>query len=326
MSDYSPSVVLIGQVALLVLEELNRDASQRFSSKHIKEILSKKMQSGKIQFEDEAYALDKIESTGQVRWFAFIHFAVSFLKHVGYKTGPRGFWEITKEGQEFLDRSQDRKSIEEEIYQLVREYHYHQYASHQRGKPKVNATELAGTEVENDSEIDENIETEFVVSSFDEDDARSSIYRYLEKMTPTNFQKLVGFLFEGMGYEVPPYPSKGRDGGIDIVAHKDPIGLVGSGIVKIQVKHTSNIEKNSIGMPKITELRGLCTKEHSIPVFVSLGGFTRDVYINVGTDSGDFVSLIDCVRFVELWIEHLDKIPEEGKRLFPLKKVYLIDS
>ena len=44
MSSYTPSVVLLGQVALLVLEELNCDPaqSQRFSSKHIKEKLSKK--------------------------------------------------------------------------------------------------------------------------------------------------------------------------------------------------------------------------------------------------------------------------------------------
>ena len=80
-------------------------------------------------------------------------------------------------------------------------------------------------------------------ASFNEDDVSNSIYRYLEKMSWDNFQELVGFLFEGMGYVVPYNSGKGADGGIDIVAHKDPVGL-GSGIVKIQVKHTSNIEKS----------------------------------------------------------------------------------
>ncbi len=320
MSSYTPSVVLLGQVALLVLEELNCDPaqSQRFSSKHIKEKLSKKMQSGNIKFKDEDYAFGRIESTGQERWFAFVYFAVSFLKYAGYKTGPRGFWEITNEGQDFLKTGQDRESIEEELYQLVSEYH-RQYGLSRKTKSRKNKVEI-------DSEIDEKIETEFIEASFNEDDVGNSIYRHLEEMSWKNFQNLVGFLFEGMGYVVSYNSKKGRDGGIDIVAHTAPIGL-GSGIVKIQVKHTGNIEETrGIGMDKISELRGLCAKDHSVPVFVSLQGFTEDAYKRSATDSGDFVTLIDCVRFVDLWIEYIETIPEEGKRLFPLKKVYVIDS
>ena len=321
MSNYSPTVVLLGQVALLVLEELNCDPtqSQRFSPKQIKEKLLKKRQNGNIKFKDEGYASGIIESTGQERWFVFVHFAVSFLKFTGFKTGPRGFWEITNDGQEFLSSDQDRESIEEKLYQRVREYHAHHYASYRQARPQ--------TKDEADSEIDETIETEFVEASFDEDEARNSIYRYLEKMSWENFQDLVGFLFEGMGYVVPYNSSgKGADGGIDIVAHKDPIGF-GSGIVKVQVKHTGSIEETGgIGMNKIEELRRLCTKDHSVPVFVSLQGFVNDANKKIATDSGDFVTLIDCVRFVDLWIEYIETIPEEGRKLFPLKKVYVIDS
>ena len=79
-------------------------------------------------------------------------------------------------------------------------------------------------------------------------------------------------------------------------------------------------------MEKIEELRGLCAKDSSVPVFVSLQGFAKDVYKKTATDSGNFVTLIDCVRFVDLWIEYIETIPEEGKKLFPLKKVYVIDS
>ena len=318
MSNYSQSVVLLGQVALLVLDELNGDAtqSQRFSPKNIKEKLSKKRQSGNIKFKDEDYATGKIESTGQERWFAFVYFAVSFLKYVEFKTGPRGFWEITEKGQKFLNKGKDQNHIEEELYQLVSEY---RYASYRKAK-------LKSTKDETDSEIDESIEPEIVEASFDEDEARNSIYRYLEKMEWKKFQDLVGFLFEGMGYVVPYNSDKGPDGGIDIVAHTDPIGL-GSEIVKVQVKHTGNIEETSgIGMNKIEELRGLCAKDSSIPVFVSLQGFAKDVDKKIATDSGDFVTLIDCVRFVDLWIEYIETIPEEGKKLFPLKKVYAINS
>ena len=320
MSNYSPTVVLLGQVALLVLEELNCDAtqSQRFSPKQIKEKLSKKRQSGNIKFKDEDYASGIIESTGQERWFVFVHFAVSFLKFTGFKTGPRGFWEITNDGQEFLSPDQDRESIEEKLYQRVKEYHAHHYASYRQARPQ--------TKDEADSEIDKTIEPEIVEASFDEDEARNSIYRYLEKMSWKKFQDLVGFLFEGMGYVVSYNSDKGPDGGIDIVAHTDPIGL-GLDIVKVQVKHTGNIEKNpGIRMEKIEELRGLCAKDSSVPVFVSLQGFAKDVYKKTATDSGNFVTLIDCVRFVDLWIEYIETIPEEGRKLFPLKKVYVIDS
>lgn len=242
------------------------------------------------------------------------------MKFTGFKSGPHGFWEITNDGQEFLNSDQDRESIEEKLYPLVRAYHEQHYASYRNAK-------LKSTKDETDSEIDETIETEFAEASFDEDEARNSIYRYLEKMSWENFQDLVGFLFEGMGYVVPYNSSgKGADGGIDIVAHTDPIGL-GSDIVKVQVKHTSNIENTSgIGMNKIEELRRLCIKDRSVPVFVSLQGFAKDAYKRIATDSGDFVTLIDCVRFVDLWIEYIETIPEEGKKLFPLKKVYVIDS
>ena len=128
-----------------------------------------------------------------------------------------------------------------------------------------------------------------------------------------------------MGYTVPYVSEPGPDGGIDIIAHKGPIG-VDTQIVKVQVKHSKNVDtKYRIGMEEIQRLRGICGAD-SFPVIVSLKGFTNDAKKNVKTDSSSFMTLIDNVRFVELWLEHIDNIPEKGKNMLPLKKVYVIDS
>ena len=77
-------------------------------------------------------------------------------------------------------------------------------------------------------------------------------------------------------------------------------------------------------MNEVGSFRDLCS-DGSHGVFVSMRGFTKDTEKKVRTDQGSFISLIDSARFVDLWIEHIDTIPEEGRKMLPLRKEYVLD-
>ena len=317
-TDLSKFAILVGQVALLVLEELN-STSNRLKSSQIKEQLLERRQNDELSFENENYAFELNKSTGKEQWYYVIGLAVSTLKFKNYKSGPHGIWEITDFGKEFLEKSDERENKEKALSQYFRDFHK---ASYSRIPSTSHSDDILTTKTDTSTQIEEDEEIE--ESPFNEDDMRSSFFEHLEKLDPYDFQQLVGFLFEGMGYTVSYVSKPGPDGGVDIIAHKDPIG-VDCKIVKVQVKHSESVDTKGIGMNEVRQIRALCGDD-SVPVFVSLKGFTAEAERRARTEPGSFIPLIDNVRFVDLWIEHIDNIPYQGKKMFPLKKVYVIDS
>ena len=311
---------LVGQVALLVLEELD-SASSLLKSSQIKEQLLEKSLKSNFNFQNKEYAYGLNRSSGKERWYDALNLAVSTLKFKEYKSGPHGMWEITDLGKKFLKKADERENKEKELSDFFKEFHRNSYM---RKGEFSHSDESNTANADNSTQIEDEDEEVNKVSLFNEDDIRSSIFRHLEMLEPKEFQKLVGYLFEGMGYTVPYVAEEGPDGGVDIIAHKDTIG-VDNKIVKIQVKHSKNVDDPGYGMKELHQLWGVCGAD-AFPVFVSLKGFSSDAKKRVRTDSGNFMTLIDHVRFVDLWIEHIDNIPDEGKKMFPLKKVYVIDA
>jgi predicted Mrr-cat superfamily restriction endonuclease len=72
---------------------------------------------------------------------------------------------------------------------------------------------------------------------------------------PYDFQKLVGALLVGMGYHVPRISPPGPDGGVDVVAYRDPLGVT-SPRLKVQVKHRDQ----KVTVKEVRELEGLLRK------------------------------------------------------------------
>jgi restriction system protein len=62
-----------------------------------------------------------------------------------------------------------------------------------------------------------------------EDSAWAEIRAYLTTMPPYDFQRLVAALLKAMGYYVDWIAPPGPDGGIDLIAHTDPLGTTGRG-------------------------------------------------------------------------------------------------
>ena len=309
----SNTSTLIGEMAFIILSELSRQEGRIKTSERDKILVDnrEKYRENDV-FQNKEWAFDTAGKTGMERWFLMRTFACTTLKAEKYVLDSRGYWEITEKGKEFLDKHKEKISEAQNILA-------HVYYQNDQRRNRVNEK----TE-DNQDEI-QNEEVDIAQIQFNQDDIRSSIYDYLESLGPYEFQDLVRYLFIGMGYRVSYVSPKGPDGGVDIIAHKDVLGVEGK-VIKIQVKHTQNIKNTTgIGEKDIRELDSLCKGSNSFGVIVSLKGFIKDVEKNVRTGKFEDITLIDSVLFVDLWTEHLDNIPEEGKKLFPLKKVYIVD-
>ncbi len=132
--------------------------------------------------------------------------------------------------------------------------------------------------------------------------------------TGTDFEQVVAGVFRAMGYTATTQRGT-HDLGVDVVAHPDPLG-VQPPLLKIQCKSGTN----TVGGPAIKQLRGLLNGPEK-GVIVSLGGFTNDAR-HVQQNDADLV-LIDGERFVELFLEHYDRLAPEWRHRFPLTRVYV---
>ena len=92
----------------------------------------------------------------------------------------------------------------------------------------------------------------------------------INSLNPYEFQDVVAALLRGMGYYTPFTAPRGKDGGIDVEAYRDPLGTQ-SPRIKVQVKHRP---ASPIGVQDVRQLMGLLQKEGDVGIFVSSGGFS----------------------------------------------------
>jgi restriction system protein len=130
----------------------------------------------------------------------------------------------------------------------------------------------------------------------------------------TEFEHVVAAVFRAMGYTATTQQGS-HDLGVDVVAHPDPLG-VQPPLLKIQCKSGTG----TIGAPAIKQLRGLLNGPEK-GVIVALGGFSNDAR-HVQQNDADLV-LIDGERFVQLFLDHYDKLAPEWRHRFPLTRVYV---
>ena len=123
-------------------------------------------------------------------------------------------------------------------------------------------------------------------------------------------------LLRGMGYYTPFVAPQGKDGGIDVLAYRDPLGTV-SPRIKVQVKH----RESTATVQEVRQLMGLLQKDGDVGMFVSSGGYTPDSK-TTARGSHVHVELIDLDRFISLWQEFYPKLSDEDKGLLSLVPIY----
>lgn len=284
----------VGEIMKVVLTELKNVGGQA----RLKEILPK----AELKLNLSNYELEPYAKSGYIRWQAIVHFYSIDCVKAGYIQKSGGKWNLTESGEQAL-----KMSSEEFIQSAMAKYRAWKNTRNLR----PNST----------SEPEEDDEDKVVrQTAYDQavDQARSEIEHHINDLGPYDFQKLVAELLIGMGYHVPFVAPPGRDGGIDLVVYKDPLGI-NPPRIKVQVKH----REQKLSVKEVRELEGLLRKDGDIGLIVSSGGFTSEVEREIRASS-KHIETMDMDRLIGLWQDHYDNIRESGRLLLPLVKLYFL--
>lgn len=257
----------------------------------------------RLDFDD--WALVVYASNGLPRWKTFLHFYSVDLVKAGFLAKKKGIWFITPEGEEAMKLGPT--SLFEAANRGYREWKKQSVISKPAFQDEI--VEIPGDEQEREREI-----------ALDEIEAKAleGITKAINAKTPYEFQDLAAALLRGMGYFTPFIAPRGKDGGVDIMAYRDPLGTQAPRI-KIQIKH----RESTTPVPDVRQLMGLLQKDGDVGIFFSTGGFTPDAK-TTARGSHVHVELIDLDRFIDLWRQFYDKLVDADKALLPLTSIYFI--
>ena len=281
--------------------EILRDNGGDLPSREVLEEVEKRV-------ELTPWELERYETTGYVRWTSLLHFTSVQAVKAGFLVKKKGVWYLTEEGEEAL-------SLGREGLQAA------QSAGYQKWKREQPAGESAGNDPDeatsgaNEESADEGLLTLEHI----EETARASLRKHALAKNPYEFQDLVAALLRGMGYYTPFVAPRGKDGGIDIVAYRDPLGTQAPRM-KVQVKHRGNTKAS---VKEVRELMGILQKGGDIGIFVSTAGFTPDAKVSA-RESSVHVELIDLARLLTLWEEFYERLDDTDKAELPLQTVYIL--
>ncbi len=148
-------------------------------------------------------------------------FSIDYVK-AGFLVKKKGIWYLTPEAEELLKLSDIQ--LMEKATEAYRKW------------------KLSRVQDEEPQEIVESVGTEEKVTIYEieqiEQIAADGLKNYISTKNAYEFQDLAAALLRGMGYFTPFIAPPGKDGGVDILAYRDPLGTV-SPRIKVQVKHKS---------------------------------------------------------------------------------------
>lgn len=234
------------------------------------------------------------------RFEKIVRFSTIGPVKAGWILKSKGRWAVTDQGLKAYKEFKDPEKLFAEAHRLYRQW--------------------AASRPETIEDEGEEIESANVVSTFEEaeETAWNSIEDHLRNISPYDFQNLVAALLRAMGYHISWIAPPGRDGGIDIVAHTDPLGISPPRI-KVQVKRRT--DKITVdGLRSFMAVLG----DQDVGLFVSTGGFTKDAEIEARTQEKRKITLLGLEQLFDLWLEHYENVEDRDKQMLPLKPVYFL--
>lgn len=232
--------------------------------------------------------------------------AHSFVE-AGYLVKLGGEWQLTEEGAEALE------SLGKE--DMIKNARDKNIAAQKARKSEFPAQQ---SDAESDSiSVELGEDNRLDVEEF-QSNAKEEIRAYIHKMNPYDFQRLCAALLRGMGYHTSYVAPPGIDGGVDVIAYADPLGV--GGRIKAQIKrHNDN---TTISVDAVRELAGVL-QDGDIGVFITSSKFKRDCEKEARKNS-KHIELIDFGRFVDLWFENYDKLSYADKQRLPLQHIHCL--
>ncbi|WP_251213067.1 restriction endonuclease [Adlercreutzia murintestinalis] len=129
-----------------------------------------------------------------------------------------------------------------------------------------------------------------------------------------DMELLVAGFLRMLGYKT-SMTGRGSDGGQDVIASPDGLGLESPRIVA-EVKH----RKGQIGAPLIRAfIGGLKTSDSGL--YVSTGGFTKEARYEADRAPMP-IRLLDLDGFVRLFVSNYEAADEETRAILPLARIY----
>ncbi|MFL9499575.1 restriction endonuclease [Rhodopseudomonas palustris] len=248
-------------------------------------------------------------SSGVRRFEQIVRFATVDCSKAGWLVKQRGTWTLTETGRAAYQAIPDPAAFYKEAVRLYREWDAARGAAAGAANDSIEEITESGGTPEKSAQI-----------TFEqaEEQAQAEIRAYLAAINPYDLQQIVADLLKAMGY----YPSwvspPGPDGGLDIVAHPDPLGTRPPRI-KVQVKRNSQAVDES-GLRSFLAL----VNEDDAGLFVAIGGFTKAARDAARMQERRKVTLIDLDRLLELWIEHYSKLDDLARERLPLTPIYFL--
>ena len=141
--------------------------------------------------------------------------------------------------------------------------------------------------------------------------------RLESSVTNQEFEEFVADLLRAIGYEarVTAYT---QDGGVDVLAHRDPLG-VEPPLIKVQCKHMTS----TIGAPEVQQLIGT-QGLNEVCLFVTLGAYSRDAKSIERNRQG--LRLISGEDLVDLVLRNYEQLPPRWRSVIPLRSVLVVDE
>jgi restriction system protein len=249
----------------------------------------------------DEWAKETYAKTGYVRWQSILHFFSIDAVKAGFLLKKNGVWYLTADGEKALSLGE---------LGLLRAAQ----AAYREWKRK-HEEEAEGGEDEGEAYSDKGAT---VTLQRIQEIALEGLTKYISSKDGYEFQDLVAALLRGMGYFTRTSP-RGKDGGVDIVAYRDPLGTQ-SPRIKVQVKH----REQQATVQQVRELMGLLQRNGDVGIFVSTGGFTPDAK-TAAQGSQVHIELVDLPRFIGLWRDFYHKLTDEDKAGLPLTPVYFLE-
>lgn len=250
----------------------------------------------------------KNEGKDYERWKTIFVFSLVDCIKAGFLIRNRGAFFLTEEGKEAM------KLGEEGLYFASRK-------GYETWKLNKDAAPDAAPDVEVEAEEmgEDALEQQQASIGEMEEHAIDGIKEFIKGKNAYEFQDIVAALLRAMGYYTPFISPRGRDGGVDIIAHADPLGATAPRL-KVQIKHTPD---SAVNVDVVRGLTGLLNKDGDVGLVVASGTFTAEAE-RTARESHRHIKLLNGGDFIELWQKFYAKMPDEDKSLIPLHSIYFL--
>ena len=265
----------------------------------------------RVKFEE--WELERYKSNNQLKWLTiFLFYTVDCIK-AGWLVKNKGMWYLTPEGETAIKLGPEGIFKEAGIA-------YRKWKSNNQVTNGDDTIGFADIDVDN---LDPNNVVLLKVTLEEmEVQANDGLAHYLENMDEYKFQDLCSVLLESMEYYIDFVSPPGRDGGIDIIAFKDPLGFAKPRL-KVQVKRYK--EKNKVDIDVVKVLKSSLHHGEDIGLIMTSGYFTKDAE-KFARESNIHIKLIDRDALIDLWIENYDNLNDDERAMLPLKLIYFLGT